>query len=335
MDDFLVVTLARHAMATRFELALWGADPYFLRAAGEEALAEIERLEAQLSLYRPDSELSGINARAGQEAVPVEPRLFALLKEAAALSAATGGAFDPTIAPLLRCWGLAGGNPGGVGSGGRVPAPAELEEALARVGMPYVSLVEADRTVRFTRAGMLLDLGAIGKGYAIDAAIALLREAGVDAALLHGGTSTVYGLGAPPGEAGWRVAIRHPLQPERRLGFVCLRDAALSVSAGHGKSFTRQGRTYGHVLDPRSGRPVEGCLLAAVAGPAAAATDALSTALLVLGEPGLSLVAAWGPGYRGLVAWADRLAKDKEEKTNGKNEDGAVNIVILQDTAAG
>src|SRR5512146_1689726 len=116
-----VVTLARHAMATRFEIVLHGENPVALRAAGEEALDEIDRLEAQLSLFRPSSEVAHVNARAAHEPVRVSPSLFALLEQARRLTQESDGAFDITIAPLVRCWGF-------MGESGRQPSAAELAE---------------------------------------------------------------------------------------------------------------------------------------------------------------------------------------------------------------
>jgi thiamine biosynthesis lipoprotein ApbE len=212
-----VLTLARHAMATRFELVLAGGDPVALRAAGEEALDEIERLEERLSLFRPSSEIAHLNARAGREPVRVTPGLFRLLQHAQRLHAETLGAFDITIAPLVRCWGF-------MGSQGRIPSPEELAQARAQVGTHLLELAPEDFTVRFAREGVMLDLGAIGKGYAIERACELLREAGVHSALLHGGTSTVYGLGHPPESDSWRVAVPRPVsyldsgsEPERDI----------------------------------------------------------------------------------------------------------------------
>src|SRR5262245_57555186 len=155
------VTLARHAMATRFELVLYGDDPVALRAAGEEALAEVERTEDQLSLYRNTSEIAHLNARASHEPVRVSPPLFQLLERASRLSAGTGGAFDITIGPLVRCWGFMGGT-------GQMPSPQAVEAARAKVGMNLVQLDATNYTVRFAREGVMLDLGAIGKGYAIE-----------------------------------------------------------------------------------------------------------------------------------------------------------------------
>jgi thiamine biosynthesis lipoprotein len=275
--------LARHAMATRFELLLPGQDRVRLRAAGEEALDEIERLEGQLSMYQPSSEISDLNARAAREPVAVDPRLFRLLQRARGLSEATGGAFDITVAPLMRCWGFAGG-------AGRLPEPGELEAARAVVGMDRVVLDDEAFAVRFTTEGVTLDLGAVGKGYALERAAELLREAGITTALLHGGTSTIVAIGPPPGAQAWRVAIRHPTHPDELITTIGLRDKALSVSAVRGKAFEAEGRLLGHVIDPHSGMPVAGARLAAVKADSATDTDALSTALLVRG-------ASWLPEF--------------------------------------
>jgi thiamine biosynthesis lipoprotein len=291
--------LARRAMATRFEIVLYGEDPVNLQAAGEEALDEIDRLEAQLSLYRPDSEVSEINARAGREPVRVTPPLFRLLRQAREISAASRGAFDVTVGPLMKCWGF-------MGDGGRLPDPEEWEAARKIVGMDLIELDEENSSVRFRREGVRIDLGAIGKGYALEQAANLLRENGVTQALLHGGTSSVIALGGPPTEeSGWPVALRHPSLPQDVVRAVRLRDESLSVSGVHGKAFEANGRRYGHVMDPRIGEPVDGPLLAAVVLPSATETDALSTALLILGPSGFeSLAAAW-PGFRGFVALED------------------------------
>src|SRR5262245_55270824 len=179
------VILAGHAMATRFELILHGENPVALRAAGEQALAEISRLEDQLSLYRNTSEIARLNARAADGPVRVSPALMRLLLEARELSEAMDGAFDVTIGPLVRCWGFQGGT-------GKMPDPQAVTEAKGRVGMALLELDVGASTVRFLQRGVMIDLGAIGKGFAIACAVEGLREAGVTSAILHGGTSTVY-----------------------------------------------------------------------------------------------------------------------------------------------
>ncbi|MBI2924525.1 MAG: FAD:protein FMN transferase [Pedosphaera parvula] len=310
------VTLARHAMATRFELVLLGDDPVSLRAAGEEALDEIERLEAQLSLYRPTSEIAHLNAQAAVRPVRVEPGLFRLLQRAKRLSDETDGAFDITVGPLVRCWGFMGGT-------GQLPDADALAHARAVVGMDLVELDEADFTVRFAKPGMMLDLGALGKGYALERAAALLREAGVRNALLHGGTSTVCALGKPAEVDVWKVAVELPPQEgsldQRPLpvAVVPLVNESLSVSAVWGKAFVADGRTYGHVIDPRLGEPVQRAVLAAVALPSATETDALSTALLTSGPEGLERITALRDGMRALVIAREELGGQLQAVAKG------------------
>jgi FAD:protein FMN transferase len=293
------VTLARHAMATRFELVLHGENPAALRAAGEEALGEVDRLENQLSLYRGGSEIAQLNSRAAHEEVCVSPELFALLRHAQKLHAETAGAFDITVAPLVRCWGF-------MQNQGRLPGPEAVAAARQAIGMEHVHLDAARRTVRFLRDAVMLDLGAIGKGYAVERGAELLREAGVTSALFHGGTSTVCAIGAPPGAEAWTVAIEQPPQgwaeiPFPELPTVLLKDQSLSVSAIWGRTFEAEGKHFGHVIDPRTGQPVETTWLSAVILPAATETDALSTALLTLGAAGLERLADLRSGLRALL----------------------------------
>lgn len=321
------LSLARLAMATRFEFLLRGENLVSLRAAGEEALDEIERLEAQLSIFKPTSEISRLNQLASHEAVRVSPPVFRLLTHARELSLATEGAFDPTVAPLLRCWGFHTGR-------GQVPSQANLKEALLAIGMHHVELDPDRFTVRFTKPGMMLDLGAIGKGYAIDRAIEVLREAGVRAAFIHGGTSSCYGFddhantnadqirpgqasspSAPTALTPWRVELAvtgkaeavsaHSQQTtslDNRLAIIELWNDSLGVSAIWGRSFrSNTGRDFGHVIDPRTGEPVSRAWMAAVRIPSATESDALSTALLTLGPSGLDLLRTLRPDCAAVV----------------------------------
>ena len=302
------VAVARNAMATRFEVVLHGDDESHLRAAAEEALDEIQRVEAQLSLYRPDSEVAHLNARAAREWVRVSPELFDLVAQAVRLSTQTRGAFDLTVAPLVRCWGFMGGT-------GQQPTPEAIEEARQNVGMQLLELDAENFAIRFRRPGVMLDFGAIGKGHAIDKAHEILREAGVASAIVHGGTSTVFAIGKPPDQPAWKVAIEAPPQtatdPPRLLAVVELNNEALSVSAVWGKSFSAAGKTYGHIIHPRTGFPADNADLAAVVLPSATETDALSTALLTLGFEGHERISSLRPSIRTLVA------RGAEQKTHG------------------
>jgi thiamine biosynthesis lipoprotein len=284
------VTLSLPAMATRFELALYGDDAARLRAAGEEALREIERIEAQLSFYLTDSELRWLNTHAARRPVRVEPRLFSLLQDCATLTAQTDGAFDVTIGPLMRAWHFTDGH-------GAIPSAEQIASARAITGMRHVCFNDDDCAISFSQPGVEIDLGGYGKGYAIERAIALLRENGITSALLHGGTSSVATIGAPPESDAWRIALQAPLN-----SMVGLRDQSLSVSAVHGKSFAIDGRKYGHVIDPRSGEPVSAAAAAAAIGPSASVCEALSKALLVVGPDWLPVMHERFPDYQGLTA---------------------------------
>jgi len=293
------ITLARHAMATRFELVLHGHNLSVLRAAGEEALDEIDRLENKLSLYRPGSEIAQLNARAARAAVRVTPEVFTLLEHTQRLHAETAGAFDISVAPLVRCWGF-------MGSTGKMPTPEDIAEARARVGMEFVQLDPQNRTVRFAREGVMLDLGAIGKGYAVGQAAEILRAAGVTSALIHGGTSTACAVGSPPDESFWNVVIERPPAAFGAAAFpelpvIPLRDEAMSVSAMWGRFFELGGRSFGHIIHPRTGLPVIHSLLAVVVLDSAAETDAFATALLTMESAGPRSLARLRPGMKSLL----------------------------------
>jgi FAD:protein FMN transferase len=286
------VCLALEAMGTRFELVLNVCGGIDVRAAGEEALAEIARLESHMSFYRADSDVTWINAHARQRPVKVEPELFRLLQRCQELSAATEGAFDITIGPLMRAWRF-------VDDSGAVPTSDVRAQVLQSVGYRHLMLDAASSTVRFARQGMSIDLGSAAKGYAIDRAIGILRARGITGALLHGGTSSVHVVGPARDAAPWRVAWRSTAAGSPVFG---LRNCALSVSAVHGKAFTAHGHVYGHVMDPRSGQPTECAASAVVSGPASLECDALSTALLVLGAEWIPTLGGRFLGYAGAVA---------------------------------
>ena len=307
------LALARNAMATRFEFLLHGSNPVSLRAAGEEALDEVVRIEGRLSLYKATSEIARVNALASRGKVRVSATTFRLLQHARLLHEQTGGVFDITIAPLVKCWGFMGGQ-------GRLPSDAEIEEALARVGMTHVELDESDFSVRFLREGMMIDLGAIGKGFALESAAESLRENGVESAFLHGGTSTVHCIGKPMDAEVWKVALDYPKSPgavseatkvTTPLAVVRLKDEGLSVSGVWGRAIQHEGKILGHVLDPRTGRPVMGAMMSCVVLPSATETDALSTALLVAGASSHEAIHALRPGMRSLVLGSGEKTEPK------------------------
>lgn len=305
-EDSDFVLLTRRAMGTLFDLALYDGDPIQMRAAGELAFEEIARLEAQLSIYRASSDISRINRAAGGAPVRVEPRLFQLLQRIDAVHAQTHGAFDPTTGPLVRVWGFHGGP-------GHEPDPGALAEANALVGWRRVELDPKTRSVRLPCPGMLLDLGSIGKGYALDCAAEILREEGVAAGLIHGGASTIVVWGNRRQHPPWKVYLptdpsqsaRIPTSEAPPIGdpssqgiAVPLNDESLSMSAIWGRAIRQGDRLLGHVIDPRTGWPVQRTHSAAVALPTATDSDAWATALLVLGDEGRDCLQEHHPGAR-------------------------------------
>jgi FAD:protein FMN transferase len=271
-SDFWI-RVHRRAMACRFEIAFSGEDGAHTEAA-RDALDEVDRIESALTVFRESSDLVRVNRRAAQAPVPVDGDLVRLLSLCRTLHEATDGTFDVTTTPLSRAWGF-------LKREGRLPSSAEIAEARARVGMDGVQLDGTARTVRFLRAGLELNLGSIGKGWALDRAGALLRSRGAGHALLSAAGSSVLALGGRDG--GWRVDVRSRQAGNARLFRLRLTDCALGTS-GAGEQFVEvDGRRYGHVLDPRTGWPASGVLSASVVASEAAVADALSTAFLVGG----------------------------------------------------
>jgi len=275
------VRLRRSALGSTFELILDGdRDSATLNDMAEEAFEEVQRLEAQLTAFRDASEVSWINRSGYPGPVPVEPGLFDLLGVAKWVHQETAGAFDVTVGPLVRCWGFHERQ-------GHVPSDRALEEARGRVGMQHVELDGERRALRFTRPGIEINLGAIGKGYVVDRVADMLEGWGIHSALIQTGGSSVCALGAPPVEPrGWRLGVRPGGDGGERLGVVTLKDRCISTSGDFRQHFIADGRRYGHILDPRSGRPVSGVRAATCIGKSATLCDALSTAFAVMGPAG-------------------------------------------------
>jgi thiamine biosynthesis lipoprotein len=285
----------RRAMACRFEITLPVEHAAWLPAV-RDALDAVDRLEDELSVFRETSAISRINREASRGPVPIDRDLLSLLRLCDDVRRDTGGAFDVTSTPLSRCWGF-------LLRAGRRPSPCELDEARANVGGDAVRLDPAAMTVGFGRRGIELNLGAIGKGYALDRIAAGMRRAGVAQALLSAGRSSLLAIGAPA-RKGWEVEVVSPRR-DRPLARVHLRDAAIGTS-GAGEQFVEiDGVRYGHVIDPRTGWPARGAVSASVMASSAAVADALSTAFLIGGA---------GLAERYCSAHADVVALITEEQ---------------------
>jgi thiamine biosynthesis lipoprotein len=294
-DEAVLLRASRRAMATQFEVLLPFGTPQAVDIA-EAALDEIDRLEEQLTVYRETSEISAINRLAGTRPIVVEPRLFDLLRQSAQITRTTGGAFDITAGALIKAWGF-------FRRQGRVPTDEERAAALSRVGMQHVALNAENCTIHFQKPGLEINLGSIGKGYALDRVAELLRERwNVKAALLHGGHSSVYAIGGEPGSRrGWPVGIQHPEDPERRLAVVRLKNQALGTSSATFQHLEYNGRKLGHLLNPRTGWPAEGIASASVVAPTAAEADALATAFFVQGVEAARTYCETHPGIGAIL----------------------------------
>lgn len=265
------------AMGTTYTVVAYGEDRYAVDSAIEETYEEVRRLDQMLSNYRRDSEWSLVNREAPRRPVQVSQELFDLLARCLEYSRQSEGAFDITVGPLMKLWGFYRGE-------GRVPHRAEIRTALGRIGWRKIELDARARTVRFT-APVEIDPGGIGKGYAVDRMAEILRERGVRSALISAGRSSIYGLGAPPSEPrGWRVTIPDPRRGAGNAAEFYLKNMSMSTSGSSERFFTAGGRTYSHIMDPRTGYPVQGMLLASVLAPRTLDSEAWTKPCFVLGR---------------------------------------------------
>lgn len=266
-----------YQMGTYLELALWHDDPQVAKQLIRNAVGEVHRLNEILSNYDPDSALSRLNQHAGAGTMKVPAELFALLVTAREFSEKTGGIFDVTVGPLMEVWRKAA-------EANQLPDSKRLAQALAVVGSRNLVLCRPDQA-ELALPGMSVDLGGIGKGYAVDRVVEMLRAAGVAAALVNFGGSSMSAIGAPPGKVGWEIAVQD--DKKRLRGAIHLRDSALSTSSSMGRWWTIKGKKYGHLINPINGTPITEMRTAMVVTPSATQAEALTKPLVVLGKSAL------------------------------------------------
>ena len=271
-------------MGTLVRITIYTPGEQSARDAFRAAFDRIRDLDRILSDYRPDSELKHVTNVAVGRPVPVSEDLFTVLSASQDLAEATAGAFDITQGPVIRLWREARKT-------GRMPDPAALQEAAARSGFRKLHLDAGDRTVTFGVAGMALDVGAIGKGYAASEAIEVLGALGVRRALVAVSGDLAFSE-APPGQRGWRIAV-HSGDPSA-VSFprvLELTNAAVSTSGNSEQHVDIEGRRYSHIIDPSSGMGLVADLTVTVIARHGLDADGLDTAMSVLGaERGLALI---------------------------------------------
>jgi thiamine biosynthesis lipoprotein len=271
-------------MASPFKIILYSTDATAARRASRAAYDRIAALNSILSDYDPDSELSRLSRAAGGPPVRVSPDLFEVLQQSKQIFERSGGAFDVTIAPVGRLWRRARRDH-------KLPDSKRLGEARQLVGSDKMILDASGRTVRLTKPGMRLDVGGIAKGYAAQAALEVLKAAGITRALVGGAGDIVVG-DPPPDARGWKIAIA-PLDPARSrpMRVLLLKSAAVSTAGDAEQFVIIHGHRYSHIVNPATGLGVEDRASVTVVAPDGATADALETTVYVLGpERGLKLV---------------------------------------------
>ncbi len=268
---------SRDAMGGTFSIVVYGDDRTRLEGAAALALEEAARLDQLLSNYKPSSEWSRINREAPLGDVSVSRELFELLEACVEYGRVSAGTFDITVGPLMKVWGFYKGS-------GKLPHRAEIRAALGRVGQDNLILNRSRRTVRFAKPGVEIDPGGIGKGYAVDRMVQILKREGVRSAFVSAAGSSLFGLGRPPSESrGWRVTVPNPYDAPHPTE-IFLRDASLSTSGSPEKFFEAEGRLYTHIMDPRTGYPAQGRTQVSVVAPRALDSEAWTKPIFILGR---------------------------------------------------
>lgn len=284
----------RYLMGTSMEVQAFGGDEATRREAIDEAFAAFAEVDRLMSNYRDDSELALVNREAAAGPVAVSDPLFRVLDAARRVSTASHGAFDVTVGPLVRLWGFHEKVP-------HIPTAAELAAVRPIVDYRNLQLDPAERTVRFAKPGVELDLGGIAKGFAVEIAAGVLRRRRLSGFIDAGGNQ--YLLGLPPGKQRWTVGIKDPDAPGRVLGVVETSEISVSTSAATSNFLVSGGRRYGHILDPRTLQPSAAALSVTIFAADATLADALSKAAFILGpRAGLELIKSF-PGMSAVIAY--------------------------------
>ncbi len=300
----------RFLMGTLVEIVLADGADKKAEEAANRAFAEMARLEAMFSSHQPDSLLSRVNGAAGGDFTPVPKEFLEVVRRGLAWGAASRGALALTLGPVVELWHF------DAEASGPPPSPQVLKEALTRVDDAAIEL-RGDQ-IRLARPGMKLDLGAIAKGYAVDRALAVLLEGGVENALINAGGDLAV-LGRPsPGHA-WKVGLQHPRKPEALIAALDAEGIAVATSGDYQRYYLHNGVRYHHILTPATGMPAAGLIAVTVAAPSTADADALATAVFVLGrDKGLK----WIESIEGVEAMVVDASLETEFSSGFKNLPG-------------
>jgi thiamine biosynthesis lipoprotein len=267
-------------MGTRIVVEFWDEDKVHAEQCAEQVFNEMRRIDALMSPYKPNSELSRINQQAAGQAIQISEELFNLLEKALQMSQLSNGAFDITFSSVGHLYNY---------REGIKPSEEDIQQSLKSINYRHVLLDNTNRSVHFARSGVRIDLGGIAKGYAVDNGIAILAKCGIKGGLVSaGGDSRILG---DRGNRPWMMGVRHPRKKDAVAVTLPLSNTAISTSGDYERFFIEDGKRYHHIISPSTGKSVSTTWSATVIGPDATTTDALSTTLFVLGpEKGLQLV---------------------------------------------
>lgn len=289
-----VIEGQRTCMGTLCTIKVYTDDEAKTRTAIESALDEMARLEALMTTWREDSEVSRINAAAGLNAVAVSPETFHVIKESQRISELTDGAFDLTIGAFRGLWKFDEDNDGSL------PSPAQVRARKALVNYRDIVLDEKARTVMLRRIGQRITLGGVAKGFAVDGAVAVLRKAGLQDFIVQAGGDLF--AGGQRGDRAWRVGIQDPRGPHGQIIYkVELHNQAFNTSGDYERFIMKNGKRYHHILDARTGFPSQGIRSVTLLAPSSFVADLMDTALLIVGVPKAMKILAATPEVQGVI----------------------------------
>lgn len=283
VESLRVIAYPTHTMGTYANVSIVATDSLSARPAALAAHRALARVDSLMSNWTQTSEIARINAHAGRETLAVQPEVAEVIGRALEIGEASHGAFDVTVEPLVRLWGFLGGTP-------HVPEPAAITETLAHTGLEHVVFDPDDATIAFTLPDLRIDLGGIAKGYGVDAAAHALATAGVTEALVDV-SGNMLAMGHPPGREAWVIGIRDPRDRDPYFATLTLADRAIATSGAYEQFVAKDGKRYGHILDPRTGWPSQGVISVTIVAEAATDADAWGTALFALGPDGARAMA--------------------------------------------
>ncbi len=313
-SDIKLLKQTRMIMGTFAEVSIYSNDEKTAGKAIEESLDEMERMDRIMSNYKKDSELSRLNKKAGKAPVPCNGELLDVIERSQYYSELSGGAFDITVSPIVALWGF-------FCEKGHVPPDKEIEKVLPAVSYKNIVInkskdTKKPATIFFKNIQTQMDLGAIGKGYAVDKALEIIRKYGISNGCINLG-GNIYVLGTPPGKNAWKIGVQHPRNSGEILGYLELKNEATATSGDYERFFEFNGKRYSHIINPQTGRPVSGTIATTIVAPTGTEVDALSTSVFVLGhEKGMELIKKI-PNAEAMIAYEEKDGKIAIDMTQG------------------